>query len=219
MVQLQPKLLTDTWVTATWNEYLRLIEDPAYAKAKGYYFNGQMRVETMGVGPDHASDNGIIHVAITLFCALKGIPLKGLINCSYRKTGVREAQPDVSYYVGDAALQPLHDRAILAPQGSSITNLDESPAPDLAIEIADSSLDADLGKKRLLYEEMAIAEYWVVDVENAQILAFQIINNGSQRIAQSQVLPGLEMTVLSEAIALRRQMDDSQVVARLMSSF
>ena len=165
----------------------------------------------MGVGADHASDNGIIHIAITLFCALKGIPLKGLINCSYRKTGIREAQPDISYDVGE--------RTALAPQGSTITNLDEVPAPDLAIEVADSSLDADLGKKRLLYEEMKVAEYWVVDVENAQVLAFQIVNNGSQRLTQSQVLPGLEMAVLCEAMMMRRQMDDSQVVAWLMSNF
>jgi len=210
MVQLQPKLLTNTWVTATWDEYLRINDDPAYEKAKGYYFNGQMRVE-MGVGPDHASENTIIILAIGLFCGLKGIPVKGLTNCSYRKTGVREAQPDISYYVGD--------RTTLAPQGSTITNLDEVPAPDLAIEVADSSLDADLGKKRLLYEEMKVAEYWVVDVENAQVLAFQIVNNGSQRLTQSQVLPGLEMAVLCEAMTMRRQMDDSQVVAWLMSNF
>ncbi len=69
MVQLQPKLLTNTWVTATWDEYLRISNDPAYAKAKGYYFNGQMRVE-MGVGPDHASENTIIILAIGLFCGL-----------------------------------------------------------------------------------------------------------------------------------------------------
>lgn len=141
------------------------------------------------------------------------------MNCSYRKTGIREAQPDASYYVGDAALQPLHERATLAPQGSTITNLDETPAPDLAIEVADSSLDADLGKKRLLYEEMAIAEYWVVDVENAQIVAFQIASNGSRRIDQSQVLPGLEMAVLCEAMIRRRQLDDSQGVAWLLSTF
>ncbi|XGW00653.1 MAG: Uma2 family endonuclease [Leptolyngbya sp. BL-A-14] len=136
---------------------------------------------------------------------------KGLTNCTYRKTGVREAQPDVSYYVGD--------RATLAPQGSTITNLDEIPAPDLAIEVVDSSLDADLGKKRLLYEDMAIAEYWVVDVENAQIVAFQIASNGSRRIDQSQVLPGLEMAALCEAMILRRQLDDSQVVAWLLATF
>lgn len=211
MIQLQPKLLTNTWVTATWDEFLRIVDDPTYVKAKGYYFNGQMRVETMGVGPDHASENTIIILAIGLFCGLKGVPIKGLTNCSYRKTGIREAQPDISYYVGD--------RVALAPQGSTIANLDETPAPDLAIEVADSSLDADLGKKRLLYEETAIAEYWVIDVENAQILAFQIVNNGSQRLAQSQVLPGLDIAVLCEAIVMRRQLDDSQVVAWLLAKF
>jgi hypothetical protein len=93
-------------------------EDPAYAKAKGYYYNGQMRIETMGVGPDRASDNTILVFAVNLFCTLKGIPLKGLTNCSYRKPGVRESQPDISYYIGA--------RAKLAPQGSSIVNLNSS---------------------------------------------------------------------------------------------
>ncbi|UIE37678.1 Uma2 family endonuclease [Leptodesmis sichuanensis] len=211
MVQLQPKCLTDTWVKAAWEDFLRLVEDPAYVKAKGYYFDGQMRVETVGTGPDHAADNGIIHVGITLFCALKGIPIKGLINCSYRKTGVREAQPDISYYVGD--------RTPLAPQGSSIVNLDQVPPPDLAIEIADSSINDDLGKKRLLYEEMRVAEYWVVDVENTQILAFQIVENGSVRIARSQVLAGLEISLLCEVLQMGQQMDDSQVVSWLMTHF
>jgi Uma2 family endonuclease len=211
MVQLQPKFRTDTWIPTPWEEYLQIVEDPAYTKAKGYYFNGQMRIETVGTGPDHAGNNGIIHVAITLFCALKGIPIKGLVNCSYRKTGLREAQPDLSYYVGQ--------RVGLAPQGSSITNLDQTPAPDLAIEISDSSLDDDLGRKRLLYEDMQVSEYWVVDIENAQITAFQITGHGSQRITQSRVLLGLDIAVLWEAIALSQQMDDSQVVAQLMKTF
>jgi Uma2 family endonuclease len=211
MVQLQPKVLTDVWSKATWEDFLRLVEDPTYAKAKGYYFDGQMRVETVGTEPDHAADNGIIHVGIVLFCALKGIPIKGLINCSYRKTGVREAQPDISYYVGD--------RTALAPQGSSIVNLDEVPPPDLAIEIADSSINDDLGKKRLLYEEMRVAEYWVVDVENAQILAFQIVENGSVRIQRSQVIAGLDISVLCEVLKQGQEMNDSQIVSWLMTQF
>jgi Uma2 family endonuclease len=209
MVQLQTK--TDTWVTVSWPEFLQTVEDPAYAKAKGYYFDGQMRLETMGVGPNHASDNGIVHVAIALFCALKGIPLKGLINCSYRKPGVREAQPDISYYVGD--------RAALAPQGSSIANLEQVPPPDVAIEIADSSLNDDLGKKRLLYEDLEVSEYWIVDVENTQIIAFEIASHGSRRITHSGVLTGLEIAVLRSALEQCRQLDDSQVVAWLMSQF
>lgn len=133
------------------------------------------------------------------------------MNGSYRKTGVREARPDVSYYVGE--------RVALAPQGSAIANLDQVAPPDLAIEIADSSINDDLGKKRLLYEEMQIAEYWVVDVENAEILAFRVSSQGSQRITQSQVLSGLDMAILGEALKMAQQMDDSQVTAWLMAQF
>jgi Uma2 family endonuclease len=64
---------------------------------------------------------------------------------------MREAQPDVSYYVGE--------KAVSAPQGSSVVNLDQTPPPDLAIKVADSSLNDDLGKKRLLYEELGVVEY------------------------------------------------------------
>lgn len=113
----------------------------------------------------------------------------------------------------------MGDRISLVPQGSSIVNLDQVPSPDLAIEIADSSINDDLGKKRLLYEEMRGAEYWVVDVENAQILAFQIVENGSVRITRSQVLPDLEISVLSEVLQMGQKMDDSQVVSWLMAQF
>ena len=211
MSKLQTKLPTDTWVTATWDEYIQAIEDPAYAKAKGYYYNGQMRIEAMGVGPDHASDNHIIAFAITLFCTLNRSPLQGLINCSYRKTDVRECQPDISYYVGE--------RVQLAPQGSSIADLDAIAPPDLAIEIADTSLNDDLGQKRLLYEDMEIPEYWVVDVENTRIVAFQIVKSGSRRITESQVLPGLAISVLREALQMSRTMDQAQVGSWLMAQF
>ena len=98
MSTLTTKLPTDTWVVATWEEFIAMADDPAYNKAKCYYRNGQMRIETMSVGPDHARDNGSIFLGVSLFCIVKAIPLNGLDNCSYRKTGVRECQPDVSYY-------------------------------------------------------------------------------------------------------------------------
>ncbi|MEG4288166.1 Uma2 family endonuclease [Microcoleus sp. C2C3] len=212
MSGLKTKLPTDIWVAATWEEFIAMADDPAYSKAKCYYRNGQMRIETMSVGPDHSRDNAIALFAINLFCTIKGISLNGLDNCSYRKTGVRECQPDVSYYIGE--------RAQLAPSGSSIASLDVTPPPDLVIEVADSTLADDIGEKRLLYEELKVAEYWVLDVQKSQIIAFAIIaDNGSRRIVQSEVLPGLTIAVLEEALRRSRTEDQAQVGAWLLAQF
>lgn len=54
-----------------------------------------------------------------------------MVNCSYRKRGMRAVQPDVSYYIGS--------RVTLAPTQSSIVDLDNNQPPDLVIEIADTS--------------------------------------------------------------------------------
>jgi Uma2 family endonuclease len=206
MSELRTKLPADTWVAATWDEYMQAIEDPACEKAKCYYHNGQLRIEMSPVGANHSRDNGILAILVYGFCMTKGIPLNLLINCSYRRTGVREGQPDVSYYIGE--------RAQLAPQGTSVVDLDRNPPPDLAIEIADTSLGDDLGEKRILYEDLGVAEYWVVDVKKARITAFQILAGGaSQRIRESNVLPGLAMSLLEEGLQRSRQMDNISVGA------
>ena len=210
MNKLQAQLLTDTWVAVNWDEYIVAINQPHLENAKGYYDNGQLRIEMSPVGFDHASDNTIVLFAVNLFCTLKKISIRGLTNCSYRKTGVRECQPDVSYYVGE--------RAKLSIKGTSVIDLDNYPAPDLVIEIASTSLADDLGKKRLLYEAMNVAEYWVIDVQNAQIVALAIYDGGSKRIYQSQVLPLLEITLLEETLQRSRQMDNTQVGAWLIAN-
>ncbi|MEG4283802.1 Uma2 family endonuclease [Microcoleus sp. A006_D1] len=212
MSELKTKLPTDTWVVASWEEFIEMADNPAYKKAKCYYRNGQMRIETMSVGPTHSRDNPITVFAINLFGTIKGISLNGLDNCSYRKTGVRECQPDVSYYIGD--------RAKLAPQGTSIASLDVTPPPDLVIEVADSTLADDIGEKRLLYEELKVAEYWVIDVKKIEILAFAIIaDNGSRRLVQSEVLPGLTIALLEEALRRSRTQDQAQVGSWLLTQF
>ncbi|HBB33645.1 MAG TPA: hypothetical protein DDZ80_25005 [Cyanobacteria bacterium UBA8803] len=201
----------NTWVRTTWLEFATITDNPIYEKAICYYYNQQMRIEAMGVGPDHAIDNTLLMLAIGLFCMVKGIQVRGLINASYRKTGCQEAQPDVSYYV--------NDKALLVPQGNEIVDLDTYPTPDLVIEVAATSLNDDLGVKRLLYEELGVREYWVIDVETSRILAFQILELGSQRITTSNVLPGLAIATLEAALQSRRTQDDSQIMATLMNQF
>ena len=119
--------------------------------------------------------------------------------------------PDLSYYCGD--------RARLAPVGTSVINLDEQATPDLVIEISNTTINDDLGTKRLLYEEMGVSEYWIVDVQNTLIYAFEMIDRGSRRIDTSLVLPNLSIATITEALNRSKEQDQTQVGQWLMSEF
>ena len=211
MSDLQTQLKTDTWVAMPWDEYVQIIENPVYEKAKSYYYKGHMRVEMSPVSFDHGQDHVVIILAVNLFAAIKGIPLIGLDTTTFRKPGARECQPDVSYYIGE--------RAQSIPSGTGIVNLDQYPAPNLVIEVAKTSLLDDVGTKRVLYEELGVAEYWIVDVQHTEILAYRIAEQGSQRIQVSQVLPALSLAILEEALRRSRETDQSQVGAWLLTQF
>lgn len=211
MIQLQGKVVTNTWGRNDWRIYLSTIESPEHEQHQGYYYNGYMRIEDMPTGADHASDNGLIYLAITLFCMAKGIPVQGLINCSYRKVEVRECQPDISFYIGD--------RANLSPTGKSVVNLDEQAIPNLVVEISNTTIEDDLGAKRLLYEDMGVSEYWVVDVQNTLVYAFEIFDRGSRRIDTSLVLPQLSIDTITTALNLSKEQNQTQIGQWLMKEF
>ncbi|MEA5488850.1 MULTISPECIES: Uma2 family endonuclease [Pseudanabaena] len=200
---LTQSIIPKGWIATTWEDFLQISQAVSNDKAKFYYFQGNYYSE-MGVGADHAFVNTVVIILISLYCMKRNILAKGYTNCSYRKEGIRECQPDISYYVGD--------RTQNAPQSIAIVDLDESLPPDIVIEIADTSLGYDLGAKRLLYEEVRVGEYWVIDVQNMKITAFRILQGlGSERITESSVLGGLRLSLLEEALQRSREIDNSQI--------
>ncbi|MFN6462744.1 MAG: Uma2 family endonuclease [Nostoc sp. DedVER02] len=211
MSETQTPLPTDTWICASWQEYEEAIANLLNEKVKSYYYKGHMRLEMPPVSFDRGKDHVVIIFAVTLFAALKGILATGLDTTTFRKTGFQDCKPDVAYY--------LRENAQAIPAGTGIVNLDRYPAPDLVIEIAKTSLLDDLGTKRSLYEELGVAEYWVVDVQNAQIIVYAIADQGSKRIQESQVLPRLAMSILEEALRQSREINQSEVGAWLLSQF
>lgn len=207
LLQAQPRL--DTWQSATWEEFVRLADDPAAAQLKGYYYDGNMRFEPMSTGADHSKDHTLILFALSFFVAHRGIVATGHDACSYRQPGFAEFQPDISYYVGATA------EAI--PWGTRVVDLAQYPAPNLVIEISDTSFADDLGAKRLQYEELGIAEYWIVNVQRLQILAFAIDGDGAvRRVQESRVLAGLRLEVLEEALGRSREEGQSATNAWMM---
>jgi Uma2 family endonuclease len=207
---LDRELPTDTWLAVPWQDYVQAIEQMG-ATAKSYYFKGHMRIEMAPVSFDHGKDHVIIIFAVNLFTALHGIAATGLDTTTFRKANLQDCQPDVAYYLGKNA------QAI--PPGTGVVDLNRYPVPDLVIEVAKSSLLDDLGTKRALYETLGVSEYWVIDVQTAEILAYAIVNQGSHRIRTSQALPGLEISLLEEALRRSRHTPQSQVGAWLLQQF
>lgn len=209
MSNLQTKLPINEWAIATWDEYIQASADPQLEKAKYYYHNRQLRIEMTPQGYDHSYDNFSIGSAIAIFSGIRAIPISGVTNCTFRKTGEAEAQPDLAFYIGE--------NAEIIPPDTTIVDLDTYPPPDLVIEIAKTSLSDDIGSKRMLYERLGVAEYWVVNVRQAQLIGFAIADNGSRQITQSQVLPFLTFTLLEEALRRGRETGRSQLYAWLIN--
>lgn len=205
------KSTINTWVSANWNQYLRNFNSPIDEKAKGYYYTGEYRIEMTPIGNAHAQAHSIINHAIYLYATLRGIPITGKDNCSYRKSGVFAIQPDLSFYI--------EDNASIIPWETEFIDLNQYKIPDLVIEISDIFLSDDLGRKRLLCEDLGIAEYWVVDVKHINIIAFKIQYKGSVRIEESKILSGFKIDTLTEALQRSKNSNDTKVSSWLLQEF
>ncbi len=203
--------VTDTWTPATWEEFLATAEHPESEQARCYFDAGWMRIEKMPIGSAHGHDNSILAAVVSLYGTLKGIPFVAFTNTSFRKTGERECQPDLAYYIGPSVQRPTKD--------NKPVDTDTWGAPTLAIEISSTSLSDDLGQKRLLYERLGVLEYWVVNVESATTIAFTISNGGSWQIQESAALLGLPIAVIEEALQHSKAEDDGAVGRWLLQQF
>lgn len=204
-------VVIDGWARASWDEFMALTDKPEYENARFYYDDGCMRIETMPIGFGHGRDNTLLSQAVTLYGTLKSVRLIGLTNTSFRKQGVQECQPDLAFYIGTDFQIP--------PKTSQPVDVNEFGAPHLAIEIASTSLNDDLGRKRLLYERLGVQEYWVVDVDEAEVIAFEVFDGGSRQIQTSKVLPGLTIATIEEALNRSQTEEDGTINRWLLQTF
>ncbi|MEP0752089.1 Uma2 family endonuclease [Trichocoleus sp. Lan] len=208
---VQQNLVTDTWIKAPWEEFIVLADNPAYENGRFYYDRGYMRIETMPIVSSHGQDNSIMSKVVSLYAAARNIRIKELVNTSFRKSGAGECQPDSAFYVGSKFVFP--------PRSNSPIDLNEFEPPTLVVEIAATTLNDDLGRKRLLYERLRISEYWVVDVETGDAIAFSISDGRSGEIQESLVLPGLTLSLVEEALQRSQSEDDGAITRWLLQSF
>lgn len=212
MVNVLTTVIKNTWIQATWDEFSALVTSPAVKDSDRTYFDsGWMRIEEMPIGSAHGRDNSILAAVISLYGTIKDLNYVAFTGSNFQQLGERECQPDLAYYIGDDIKCP--------PKNNQPVSIDRYGPPTLAIEISASTLDDDLGKKRLLYERLNVREYWVVDVESAAVTAFSIANGGSKQIQTSLVLPELSMAIIEDALELSKTENDGTINRWLLKAF
>jgi Uma2 family endonuclease len=206
------RIAPDRWVERSWEEFIVLAEDPIYEKARFYYDRGYIKIEMTPIGYPHGRRNSVAYDVVSLFALVRNLRILKLTNCSFRKIGEQECQPDVAFYIGD-------DFKIPDQTSNSPIDLQKYSPPNLAIEIASTSLSDDLGEKRLLYERLGVNEYWVINTALNIVIAFSIANNRSGQIRESIVLPGLAIATVDAALQRSMTEDDGTINRWLWQTF
>ncbi|MEO8894208.1 MAG: Uma2 family endonuclease, partial [Coleofasciculaceae cyanobacterium] len=83
---LTENLATDTWWgKVSWEEYIALAKNPAYADGRFYYHQGLLRIEMSPLGPRYGRQNSLISKAVSFFATIKNIRIVEFANTSFSK--------------------------------------------------------------------------------------------------------------------------------------
>jgi Uma2 family endonuclease len=203
IIATTPPVIIDRQSSATWEDYLHRVENPqSELELERVFFNcGVMWVEDMGnEGINHARFNKLFTMILAFwFARLGDVKFELLGGCVIEKPPYQGAAADEVLYIGGNA--PKYKSG-----GSRRVDLNEWRVPDLAVEIADTTLASDLDEKKQLYLTLEIPEYWVVDVRGKRVLAFRLVDGKYQECIESVALAGLSIELLDRTLEL---MDDN----------
>jgi len=187
----QPKV-----ASACWSDYEHLRDDPTIEKVQLFFDGKNLWVENMGwEGILHSEARELLSAVIMMWLIRHSDrPAKILGSCAVEKPGKKAAAPDLLIYLGDDL--PKHK-----PGEKRQINLDQEPAPNLVIEVADTTLASDLDLKKHLYAELGIPEYWVIDVVASRIFLFSLGGDGIyQEVQKSAILNSLSGQLIEQTL-------------------
>lgn len=136
------------------------------------YFNGE--IELFMPGRDHEIFSRIIGLLIMLFCIDRGIRFLPTGSMTQEKEGECAIEADESYCIGDRKF-----------------------TPDLSVEVIFTSGSA---TKLAKYQVLEVPEVWFW--EDGVFALYGFIDGNYQRLAQSRILPGLDIDLLTRCVLM-----------------
>ena len=197
VIQTYPTKTLHIWKSATWEDYLTYRDDPTIEKVRLFFHRGYLLVIDMGgEGINHATVSDLFTMLFFIWFSQKPEQVfSSLGRCLMEKPTTKAGAPDLVLYLGEdyPHWQPGEPRRI---------DLNQWRVPNLVGEISDTTLATDLDEKKQLYADFGIPEYWIVDVREQRVFAFQLQSNGKyQECSQSLTLAGLPISLLEQTLA------------------
>lgn len=183
------------WKPATWDDYLTWCDHPTLEKLRLFFNQGQLLIDMGSEGINHASVSDLFTMLFAFWFSQKPEQTAASFGrCLIEKPKTQAATPDLVLYIGEEfpQWQPGEPRRI---------DLTQWRIPDLVGEVADTTLATDLDEKKQLYAALLIPEYWVINVQGKQVLAFRLQEDGKyQQINHSVALENLAIALLEQTL-------------------
>lgn len=142
-------------------------------------------IDKMGQGPRHAT---AIHLLMILLAKVFGLErVRGQLPM---EAGPRDRKWS----------QPEPDLAVLLKENIDLKNRHpEGNELSLVVEIADSSVRHDANRKRDMYANAGVPEYWVLDLDSRRLLVFRNLQNNeyseSLTFTETELAPHIQKPV------------------------
>jgi Uma2 family endonuclease len=141
-------------------------------------------IDKMSPGPRHA---GTIQILADLLVAVFG------------QGHIRTQLPIEAGGLDREWSQPEPDVAVLRARGNFQHRHPEGHELLFAMEVSDTSVRHDSGRKRDIYANAAVPEYWVLDLEGRKLLVFRSLQSGayteSLTLGEADSIPHINISV------------------------
>jgi Uma2 family endonuclease len=183
------------WKSATWEEYLTWRDNPTPERVRLFFNQGQLLIDMGSEGINHASVSDLFTLLLGFwFSQYREQTAASFGRCLIEKPKTQAAAPDLVLYIGEGVPQWQSGE----PRRIDLT---QWRVPDLVGEVSDTTLATDLDEKKQLYAALLIPEYWVINVQGRQVLAFRLQENGKyQQITHSVALENLPVALLEQTL-------------------
>jgi Uma2 family endonuclease len=167
----------------TREEVNRLLEEGFFDGQRFELIDGDL-IDKMGQNPPHASAIRRLMALLATTFSVERLMVQAPIEAGPRDRKWSQPEPDL------AVLAAPGDYSARHPDGHELS---------LVVEVADSSVRHDANRKRDMYANAGVPEYWVLDLDARCLLVFRNLQDGAYTeslvLSQDELVPHIQKPI------------------------